>query len=464
MSFSSGARGVVDSIRSLGPEAQREKKWANEKRSMERGMFASQMKKNRAANEKARLESDLLAAKTAGMEKYDAAVLMQSSIEKYIATPGLDKMSAGDRALLLEQHASEFESPEAQQAFKAAAKAGDFRSLDKELDGMAAGLNRNFDAGIERAEKGWYETPNGDIEYIRKSSALAKQPAADWQVQLKQAGENGEGLDNDTQIVDNRLVYKSGPKQGTSEPISGLTETEQEDLNTAEVNLAWKRIAATGKIGSGFSKLTKTHMQGVTQEDAIAREEVGKAGIHELKARPTQSQNAKINAAWQEIDTHIENLESMLVDIEADPTLAGVPGSLRKGAQTTLGVMEDLLRYAPVIGPVLDMAEALTDDMSSEDKERFGHDPKLSRLRIFENDLAWALARARQPEGRILAKNYEAATKDAKITGVTSSRDVVARIGEIVRLLKQNKANKVEISRGEGATTGVKTEYTWDEL
>jgi len=463
MSWSQSAGIAVDAIKSLSPQAQRDKKWAETARGMEVAKYASTMRSNRLKNEAAEIAMQRQKAEDAALDKYQQASTMQAEIETFLATPGLDSMPEADRVALLETQASKLEDPRAQQAFKESVVSGDYKTLDGRIDQMVGNLNNRFGKDIKREGKGWFKTPSGEVEYLRKDSRLALEPAAEWEIERKQAADGWGGPDVETQIVDNRMVFKTGPKAGTSEAISGLTEKEIGELDTAEVNLAWKSLAATGKLGSEFSAKTRKHMGGVTQEEALKREEVGKAGLYEPKPLPTKAQNLGINKTWQELDSHIDNLDTMVADLEEDPSLAGLPGAIRKGAQTTLGIMDDLVQHVPVIGDMLNAVSKISQEMSESEKKEFGHSDKLSKVRIFENDLAWALARARQPEGRILAKNYDAAKADAKITGLTSSKDVIARIKHISSQLKKARTNQEELSEGEGAKDVIK-EVNWEDL
>lgn len=190
--------------------------------------------------------------------------------------------------------------------------------------------------------------------------------------------------------------------------------------------------------------------------------EIAKLGLM-LKSRagtgqdiePTQSQMTVQNELWQEYDTVITNVEDMIANVEDDPTLVGIIGSTRKAAQTVSGVAEDFSRLVgelPVISTLVDWVGSIADEdskLTEKQKASFADDPKLSQLRLFEHNLGYALARSRQPRGRLLADTIKRSMDDAKLTGMTSSRDVLYRMREVLRLLKENRTNVEEIKRGE---------------
>jgi len=172
---------------------------------------------------------------------------------------------------------------------------------------------------------------------------------------------------------------------------------------------------------------------------------------------PTQSQMMQQNELWQEYDTTITNVEDMIANVEEDPTLVGIVGSTRKAAQTMSGIAEDFTRMVgevPAISTLVNWIGSIADEdseLTEEQKASFSDDPKLSQLRLFEHNLGYALARSRQPRGRLLADTIKRSMEDAKLTGLTSSRDVLYRMNEVLRLLKENRTNVEEIKRGETA-------------
>jgi len=165
---------------------------------------------------------------------------------------------------------------------------------------------------------------------------------------------------------------------------------------------------------------------------------------------PTQSQMTTQNELWQEYDSTIQNVEEMLVAIEKDPSLVGAMGSVRKAAQTTAGVVEDIASVIPGVGKAWEsVSNIIAKDVQLADKKAsFANDPQLSQLRLFENDLGLALARSRHPTGRIPVDIINRSIRDAQLTGLTSSKDVINRMRKILEELKENQKNVEEVMQG----------------
>jgi hypothetical protein len=137
-----------------------------------------------------------------------------------------------------------------------------------------------------------------------------------------------------------------------------------------------------------------------------------------------------------------EQVRDMAGKLRADPTLAGVAGSARRAGQTATGVINDFSQLFDAAGitSASNMIEEARRSASAELESggideatltRLFDDPTLSEMRLFENALGFTLARLRVPEGRLLASVIDTSIKDAKITGLTSSRDVINRLDAI---------------------------------
>lgn len=238
-------------------------------------------------------------------------------------------------------------------------------------------------------------------------------------------------------------VYRNPKDQAPPKPSNLEKETEYVSrLMGITDNEGKSRIAAELK-GKGIT---------MTLSDGT-KVQIGGSNLD--KTGPTQSQMTKQNELWQEYDSMIENVEIMIADVEKDPSLVGVVGSARKAAQTATGVTEDFSRLIgeiPVVGTVFDWASEMVDndsDLSDEQKAKFSDDPKLSKLRLFENNLGLALARSRHPTGRIPVDIINRSIADAKLTGMTSSRDVIYRMREILSMLQENRTNVEQVMEGE---------------
>jgi len=238
-------------MKSLSPTAQREKKWAETARGMEVAKYASTMKKNRLANEKAEVDLAKEKARSEAMAGYDKGLSVQTKVEEFLATPNLDEMPPADRMAHLMKTAAELSDQDAQQAFIQAAEAGDYQTGDRNLGAMAEKITRTFGTEIKRGEKGWYINPRGEVEMLRKDSPLATQPAADWQVELHQQGTGAQagygGPEEDIQVVDGGYVAKSGPNKGKWVAMEGYKKPPEElTAQEKEIKEITEQLVATG--------------------------------------------------------------------------------------------------------------------------------------------------------------------------------------------------------------------------
>ena len=97
MAFSSSVGGAVDAINSLSPQAQRDRNWQKSARGMETAKFASQMKANKIANEKAARE-----------EKVSGSYQQMKETESAFKELGaLDPIKDADRIATIEAGMSE---------------------------------------------------------------------------------------------------------------------------------------------------------------------------------------------------------------------------------------------------------------------------------------------------------------------------------------------------------------------
>ncbi len=131
-------------------------------------------------------------------------------------------------------------------------------------------------------------------------------------------------------------------------------------------------------------------------------------------------------------------MDRWIAAIESDPSLVGPVGGMRSAGQTMLGVTEDLTaivspQFANNLKAFTDeaLSRGVASDMPTEERQRLFTDPRLSRRELFENRLGLALARMQYGEGRIPVEVIRRSIKDAKMTGLTSSRQVLSRIKDI---------------------------------
>lgn len=169
-----------------------------------------------------------------------------------------------------------------------------------------------------------------------------------------------------------------------------------------------------------------------------------------------------------------DELSRMIEGISSDPTLAGVIGQARRAGQQAFGAVRDL---SSLFGPAGSQrasefmmnaanaaASAVADgDMSESQFDRLFNDPALSEIALFENTLGFTLARLRSPDGRLLSPIVNQSLQDAKITGFTSSDDVIAKLSQIQNQLN-SRIEGIDRRMGNDLDQSPATDLSIDEL
>ena len=141
----------------------------------------------------------------------------------------------------------------------------------------------------------------------------------------------------------------------------------------------------------------------------------------------------------------IKSLDSTIEAIVQEPSRAGVFGSIRRGAQTIVGVGGDLAKIVSAASGVdliklgaASRQELITDKgIPKNIKETLlpYFDPKLTEMELFENTLAIQLAKLRILSGgsdiRAIESAFKIAQKDTKMTGLKSSQEVLTKLNAI---------------------------------
>jgi hypothetical protein len=128
-------------------------------------------------------------------------------------------------------------------------------------------------------------------------------------------------------------------------------------------------------------------------------------------------------------------VQQMLQSVREDKSRAGITGTLRRWGQTAFGITSDLADLGVDVGgiigdTVLDLKEDLNADQAEAEMASF-FDKSLPQNTVFENSLAYQLARARKGDKRINMEDFRIAKSDVNLTGLTSSDDVIARLQAI---------------------------------
>jgi len=126
-------------------------------------------------------------------------------------------------------------------------------------------------------------------------------------------------------------------------------------------------------------------------------------------------------------------ISDLMTEIQRDPGVVGIKGTLRSTGKTAVGVLSDL-GLTGLVDRARDLAATQTDASVDEVKGWFDS-PTLSVLSLIENSVGLMLARLRQPDGRVSVDVIKRSIADMKLSGLTSSQNVVDRLTFIQRLL-----------------------------
>ena len=247
-------------------------------------------------------------------------------------------------------------------------------------------------------------------------------------------------------------VVARGPQKTEDKPLTQIAKLKS-DYEAG-------RIAKDQYDAAVAKNLSRSGMEIKVNEDGsvtIREGDVGAFGELESKSRRDDAKQAV-----ERLTNMREDVAAMIERVNADPTLAGAVGSVRRAGQTFIGALEDvgaglgLTQATEMAQWADDIIEGLPEEERAEVRARFFDDPKLSQMRLFENTLGLILARLRVGEdNRMLAEVVKRSLEDAKTTGLTSSRDVVYRMADILRQLDREIASQNVLLGNEGQGQGI---------
>jgi len=159
----------------------------------------------------------------------------------------------------------------------------------------------------------------------------------------------------------------------------------------------------------------------------------------QAESRAVASARGKERIKGEEQISFIDEAETMVVDlleeIETDPTIVGIGGSLRATGQTGLGVLSDLGG-----SKLADSARSIAfdnTDLGLDDVAKLFDSPTLSVLSIMENSIGLILARLRTPSGRIPVDVIKRSIDDVSLTGLKGSKQVQNRLNFVLQQLRR---------------------------
>ncbi len=133
------------------------------------------------------------------------------------------------------------------------------------------------------------------------------------------------------------------------------------------------------------------------------------------------------------IDEGRTMIMDLVEEINIDPGIVGIRGSLRATGQTAISVIGDL-GFDALVESAQDLAFENTDLGIDEITGMFDS-PTLSVLDILENSIGFILARLRQPIGRLQVDVIKRSISDVQLKGLKGSKQVLNRLNFVLSQL-----------------------------
>ena len=259
-------------------------------------------------------------------------------------------------------------------------------------------------------------------------------------------------------------------QRANQEALQGLREGQQQ-ISRANLGIS-ARNSETARMNAELSRerfenpapaapdAFERNLQSLVASGTITEEQANEKRLERADTQASGTQrNVNIDGKpispqrEQDIRTHISSLDRNIGDLQnilslgkEDPSLLGVSGSIRKAGQTAFGIAVDASGALPEVfqGFLEGVGQRVAQDVNNGDLDErtfaeLFSDPNISDIRKLENNFAYAIARARQPTGRLLADTLRLAREDAKLTGLAGSQDVLNRVQSILGDLQSQR-------------------------
>lgn len=164
-----------------------------------------------------------------------------------------------------------------------------------------------------------------------------------------------------------------------------------------------------------------------------------------------------LQAEYDSVTNAASDVSEMIGAIRTDPTTAGLVGTVRRVAQSTVGTFLDLGAFLGSDGGAAGRKiMATASQMAANDLKNGLVDKSvvdqffnkgLSQTKNFENSMSYMLARSRKGNGRLNTEDVQRAHQNVKVHGWSSSRDVVANLEYVLRELERS-ARQLESRMG----------------
>lgn len=150
---------------------------------------------------------------------------------------------------------------------------------------------------------------------------------------------------------------------------------------------------------------------------------------------PGKDRQDEIRSTVGAISRARSRVSKIRTSINENRSRAGLGGTITRFGQRAAGIAVDLVDLGvDVPGVVSDVATDVASDIQSggaEESVASFFDPSLPQNEVFENSLAYALARARKGTGRLNLQDVANARQDVAVTGLSSVDEVLARLDAV---------------------------------
>lgn len=265
-----------------------------------------------------------------------------------------------------------------------------------------------------------------------------------YQAQLFQKSLEGPERLSSSEVINGQVVTIGPDGRPVAAPVEGF-QAAQEPVNFQRVSaiVAGEQTPTSLNFNPRTGEYIRQMPDGSVQ--AIASSQVMpvsvQGGMSDVLP-PTRQDIVAERRDWLQFQN--DEIGTMIGLLEADPSLVGLPGAARRVGQTISGTINDVGAMFGEQGAataqefintgIQNAASMVESGALSEDQfNKMFNDPALSEIRLFENTLGLTLASLRSPDQRIPVSVIERSMQDAKLTGFTSSTDVVNRLKSIQR-------------------------------
>ena len=240
-----------------------------------------------------------------------------------------------------------------------------------------------------------------------------------------------------------------------STPFGPQEAASEDSQEVASLFLAARRLLLVGETGMANNLLSQARFITENSTDIQRQQELDKSISADLASElgvpvgttirevlgsippsPEQvSESRAVGAArgrgtveGEEQLAFIDDAQTMIGDlleeIEVDPGIVGIRGSLRSTGQTAIGVLGDL-RLDALVETGRDLA---FENVGLDQVTEWFESPTLSVLSILENSIGLILARLQTPTGRIPVDVIKRSIADMQLTGVKASKQIANRL------------------------------------